>query len=326
MKDINLIKSKETFKTNLNKTIIETIFKLSKKTYKKSGVKFRKFFNPYLTKEFSKTIPHKIKLYRNDYIKGDKPTIYVATHVFYDDVASIICAIKENMYLVGDTGIKTDISLTEAFGLYLNGVKLFEKDREIAPENEHDDLINNIQSVLLNNGNILIFPESTWNFSPNRLIREELPYGVLKIAKATGAEIAPVAFDEVNNEYLVSVGEKIELIGDNSYDITTVRDSLATLVYELIELKTSLSRAEIGEDEIYWNNYIKSKMQGDNYDLSNEERLAFRPKNSLTQDELVSDLYGIKYHSIATNYDEYLKVKKLSMNYSEMNSYKNFKK
>jgi hypothetical protein len=314
---------------NFNQFIVDQIFATLPLTYNKIGIDFRKRINPYLTKEFVKTLPHKIRVLKNEYENDGRPTIYSASHIFYDDIAAILCAISENMYLVADSDTKKDINPLEALALYLNGVMFFEKDPNLAKQNEREKLTNRMIKILDCGGKILIFPESTWNFSPNKLIRDDLPWGLLKVADAVNANVVPVAIDLVKDEYLVNVGKKISRTSDLTNDIRTLRDDMATLVWQLIELKEPLKREKLGlgidenycydyiqdrliPNEEYWYNYIKEKCQGGVYDFVKEERCAFRQKGKISLDEIIAEMFGMEYRSMASDYEAYIKVRNLS--------------
>lgn len=303
-----------------NQLLVDAIFSTLPLTYNKAGINFRQAINPKLVEEFRTTLPHKVRVLRNDYVSDGKPTEFVANHVFKDDIASVCCAVSEsmseNMYLVADSDSKKDIKLIEALALYLNGVIFFEKDRKLAKENERDILNRRTVKVLKCGGNILIFPESTWNFRHNKLIRDDLPWGLLTNADQAEANVVPVAIDLVGDEYLVIIGKKLERVYDKAKDIVLLEDEMATLVWELYGLKEPLVRANLGEDEIDWYNYVQEKCDGGEYDFVKEERCAFRLEGKFDLDEVIADMYGINYRSIASGYDTYKRIRRLSDSFS----------
>jgi len=271
----------------------------------------RKIISKPLTLAFGATLKHKVRVLKNDYVDNGKPTIFSATHVFYDDIAAICRAIRKPMYIVSDNDTKEQLRKSiDSLALFLNGVIFFDKtckfDRKRAVER--------MEAVLNNGGNLLIFPESTWNFSPNLLV-QKIHWGMIDIAKRTDANIVPVAENEINNEYLVSIGANLELTPSKKDDIISLRGHMATLAYEqLVELDESVERRTITDE--FWLEYIRTHCGEGNFDLAKEESFVYRDPNQKSLDELIADLYGIEYRSMASGYDTYQQIKNLSMEYS----------
>lgn len=130
----------------------------------------------------------------------DKPKIYACTHIGGNDIQRVFEVIKEHAYLfLGDPkGLYKDIS---GLLLFLNGVINMEiKDKT-------DRFIDKKRAIeLLNkNGNLLIFPEGAWNITPNLLVMDLYKEAVL-MARETGADIIPVAIEQYDNDFFVSIG------------------------------------------------------------------------------------------------------------------------
>ena len=318
-------------KLKLNQIIVKAIFIPLPLTYTKLGTKFRKKLSPFLIKEFKKTLPHEIQLHRYDYVKGKNPTVYAANHVFFDDIASIMCATNGHMFLIADSDTKNGISPLDAIALLLKGVYFFQKDKDLQKPNEVQKMYKTIKRLLNHGEDILYFPESTWNFIPNKPIRADLPWGFIKnVVNEVNADLVPVAIDLVNDEYTVSFGEKIEFTGDLREDSRTLKDKMATLVWELFELKPRLVRSEIKDNELDWYEYILEKCGGEidpkMFNFKQEEKCAFKGKNDpdvdetesekISLDEVVAGLHGIEHHTISTSYEGYQRVRKLSDEWS----------
>ncbi|MFV0250209.1 MAG: hypothetical protein ACK5HP_04175 [Bacilli bacterium] len=298
----------------ITKYFIELLFMTLPLTYTKVGIKFTKKIHTVLRKQFAASLPKKIEIRNNFYEKSNKSTIYVANHVYFDDIATILCAIDDNIYLVADSDTKNDISILEAVALYLNGIILFEKDKDLAKPNEKEILEKNIQKVLKNGGNLQLHIESTWNFSSNRIIRDDLPYGVFRYAKNTGnSDIVPVATDEVNGVYCLNIGKKFEPTGNNCKDIVSLRDALATESFDLIVEKEPLIRKEIGNPDDFWRKQIEDRCKGDTsqYDFEKEERCAFKIPGKDSIFEVVAQLHDIPYKSLVNDYKTYREIVKL---------------
>lgn len=141
----------------------------------------------------------------DDRIKSDKPKIYACTHIGGNDIQRTFEAIKDPAYLfLGDPkGIYKDIS---GLLLFLNGVIPLETcdktDRQIAKKRSIE--------LLNNGGNLLIYPEGAWNITPNLPVMK-LYDGSSVMAKSTGADLIPVAIEQYNNNFLVSIGKNLQM-------------------------------------------------------------------------------------------------------------------
>jgi hypothetical protein len=252
----------------------------------------------------TKTIRQSIRVLSDDYSFPVGPKIFAANHVFYDDIATLCLSIKENTYILCDKETKVTAEAIDRIFLFLNGVIFVDKvsveGRKLSAEK--------MLKVLENGANLLIFPESAWNFSPNQIIR---PFraGIIDIA-AKGYPIIPCGIDCVNNEYAVLFGEAIDVrdYPDKVEAYHALRGAMATLRYRIWE--TDHEPAYNLNDD-YWFEYITSISKGKRIDLEFEEKHIYKSKESITLEEVLCEIFGLEYHTIATNYTEYKKIKKL---------------
>lgn len=310
----------ESLARKTEKSVIRMLFKSLPYTYNKSWVEFRKKLHPFITKEFAKTLPKEIEIHKNEFVPNGKPTIFVATHVFYDDIAAISCALEENTVLVTDTFSKESITLLDAVGLYLKGAIELNKSLD-APKEEKEQFNENAVKLIKNGANLLLFSESTYNFRPNQLIRDHLPFGALRLAEDNDCNVVPVAIDIVKGKYVVNIGKIFERENDLVEDIEILRDEMATLVWDLYELKTPILREGILPDELDWVFEMNHSCGGATFDFELEEDCAFRKKDEngneqVSLDEVVASLYNHKATPMSVDYDNYLEVKKLTRKFN----------
>lgn len=170
------------------------------------GIKLRKNIHGLplaLVKLDRKLSKETVTVLRNNSIKTDRPKIFASTHIGGNDIQRVFEGIKEHAYLfLGDPkGVYKDVS---GLLIFLNGTINFETN------NKQDRKIAKARSVeLLNNGgNLLIFPEGAWNITPNLLVMD-LYKGTVQMARETGADIIPLAIEQYDNKFYVSIGENI---------------------------------------------------------------------------------------------------------------------
>ena len=263
-------------------------------------------------------MPYRVRLVRDDSTSNGNPTIYAATHVTYDDITAICFCLKENAHvLFGHKKALWKTSKRDYFGLFLNG-RIF-VNRYCKIDRAHSKI--DMAKVLRHGGNILAFPEGTWNFSPNQLVLP-LNWGILDSAKLADRDvnIVPIAFDLVGDEYCVAIGKSFEVTATSSYSksalMEALRDAMATLMWELIEMKPPISRVSLHDD--FWVEYTQKhcaeiKMR----DQHKEDLLTYRLKGEVSLGEVLADMHGIEYKSMAADYEQHKRVQSLIDNWTK---------
>lgn len=187
-----------------------------------------------------------VSVINDERIITDRPKIYACTHIGGNDIQRVFEAIKEHAYLfLGDPkGLYKDIS---GLLLFLNGVINMETkdktDRFIAKKRAIE--------LLNKNGNLLIFPEGAWNITPNLLVMD-LYKGAVLMARETGADIIPVAIEQYDNDFFVSIGKNIKMDDYSALSLDdlniVLRDAMGTQKWNIVE-KHPQSRKDLNIDE-----------------------------------------------------------------------------
>lgn len=86
-------------------------------------------------------------------------------------------------------------------------------------------------------GNLMYFPEGTWNLSPNLPV---LPcyWGIVGVAQKGNAVIVPIAAEQYRKHFIINIGENFDMSKygiDKTLAISELRDALATLKWEIWE-------------------------------------------------------------------------------------------
>ena len=209
--------------------------------------------------------------------KTNRPIIYALTHIGKFDIEVTAVAIKEHFYVLSGDYEHLQGTIDGAF-LLLNGVFYFnefiKRDRKSVSEKMIDHL--------KEGGNIMYFPEGTWNLTPNLPV---LPcyWGIVDIAQKGNAIIVPVAVEQYGKRFKVNIGEEIDmsLYGIGSDErlkaINMLRDILATLKWEIWETEPIKKRCDIRADE--WNKYITRRFKEWSYfSMDYINKLTFKPK------------------------------------------------
>ncbi|MBE6636930.1 MAG: hypothetical protein E7618_03900 [Ruminococcaceae bacterium] len=146
----------------------------------------------------------------------------------------------------------------EGYWLKFNGVVYVDRDDKESRNKAKQEMI----GLLQKGENIMLYPEGTWNFSPNQLV---LPLfrGIADIAAAAKAVIVPFGLevDDKTNTYYVVIGDPIVPTVEPLELLEELRDQMATLKWKLFEY---LPGNRIDYDkallDVSWNSYIKKRL------------------------------------------------------------------
>lgn len=170
--------------------------------------------------------------------------IFACTHIFENDLENIYEKLGRGCWwFVGDPRfIYRDIS---GLFMYLNGVIFLDTD------NKEDRRIAYLRSIQLlkDGGSLMIFPEGARNGSENLPVMP-LFSGTAKMAMETGTPIIPVAIEQYAKKFVIKFGSELYPEDfQNSNELTqTLRDSMATLKWDIWENERLQSRASLPKD------------------------------------------------------------------------------
>lgn len=225
--------------------------------------------------------------------EDNKPKIYACTHIGGNDIQRAFQIIKDPAWLMfGNPGIVYKKIIYQ--GLRINGVlplNTFDKvDRGIT--------YNRALELLLNGGNLLIFPEGAWNVTPNELVMK-IFVGAVKLALASGAEIIPLALEQYGKTFYYNLGEGYFIPKNTNKTILELRDELreklATLKWEILLTQPTLKREDIPDN--YLKEFQKEIVERCNYGygfgLEDALREKFHDKTIFSAEEVFSPLINL---------------------------------
>ena len=250
------------------------------------GVKLRKTLHPILVcglKLMHLVNGQKITVLGDKRTPTDRPVIFAATHIGWDDIEMIFTAIRDHAYLFwGDP--RESYKTIDGMLLDLNGAVICDTD------NKTDRYIGKETCVrwLEQGGNLLIFPEGVWNTSENLPVQYLFP-GTAEMAIRTNADIIPVAISQFGKEYRVNIGANISCNGfclSQKQALTNyLRDAMATLKWEIYETQSLTKRNSIPDNyAMEYKQIFLDQAQGV-YTWEFFVNTAYRPKNITTSDE-----------------------------------------
>ena len=100
------------------------------------------------------------------------------------------------------------------------------------PRNYEDRGIAKKRSIELleKGGNLLIYPEGAWNISPNLPVMK-LYKGAVNIAVKTKADLIPIAIEQVENHFYVSIGKNIITSDMENIDTNLLNQTLTIYLF-----------------------------------------------------------------------------------------------
>ncbi len=197
------------------------------------------FLRPVLSLTASFRVPYWVIAEQPCRLLPDKPVIYDVNHFCFADTPIMGRIVPKRSYILAG---KQRLGLSDWLYFVLNGVVFV--DRKDKADTAAAKLA---MSAYLHKGrSIAMFPEGTWNLTENQLMLP-MKWGVIDIAKETGAQIVPVAleYDRESKWCFVRFGEAMLFSAEDSKAeaITALRDAMATMRWEFWERKGLFPRA-----------------------------------------------------------------------------------
>lgn len=190
--------------------------------------------------------------------KTNKPIIFAVTHIGKFDIQIVTEAIKDHYFLLSGDYEHIQGSFDAPF-LALNGVLYFNENVKSDRKSVSEKMIN----LLQNGGNIMYFPEGCWNLSPNLPVLP-LFWGIIDVARYSGAYIIPIAVEQYNKHFKINIGDIFDVndYKDNQQEKATaiidLRNIMAAMKYEIWETESIVCRNDIQDD--YWLNNVIQRL------------------------------------------------------------------
>lgn len=243
----------------------------------KKGIIMRKiispvlrFIVPFVTPNSKLTVVRRAKLPK-------RPVIFAATHGFREDVEHTVVMAGRQAYMLNGS-LPTVFKSFDGITAWLAGFVLVDRTDKSSRASTVDKLVR----VLELGSSIIMYPEGTWNKSPNELVSGLFP-GIYDVAQKSGALVAPIATYRNGKESYGITEEAFDICQyDREQGIQILRDKMATMQYELIEKYGVANRDDFPYGEVadkYWTDFIDGLMaEAEFYDYEVELTTKYRPK------------------------------------------------
>lgn len=229
-----------------------------KRTLTKTGIQIRKVFYPIFRKIIPFTVRRKMVVISRGKIPKKEPIIFVSTHEFREDAEAAYLAAGKVAFIVNGS-VSIVMNSFDGITNWIVGMILVNR----ADKDSRKAVKNKMIYALRMGESIILYPEGTWNKSPNQIISGLFP-GVYEVARATGCPIVPMAHQREGELIYSKVGDAFDISGMSRYKaMETVKEQLSTLKYELMETCGQVKRKYLPvgiEAENYWKEYINALM------------------------------------------------------------------
>lgn len=174
-----------------------------------------------------------------------KPIIYAVNHSAFTDTPIMLQATKRSYILAG----KQNLDFLDWLFFTLNGVIWVDRGDKAEMAASKEALL----EYLRKGQSLLWFPEGTWNLTDNQLVMP-VRWGIIDIARQADAQIIPVALDYDREADLCKVKFGTPMAGetlqDNRDAICSLRDTLASMIWEFVSQQPMLCRRDIDANRL----------------------------------------------------------------------------
>lgn len=250
----------------------------------KHSIRIRKIISPVLRFIVPFVTPNsKLKVLRRANIPKE-PVIFAATHGFREDAEHTVIMAGRQAYVLNGS-ISQVFNSFDGITAWLAGMILVDRTNKSSRASSKDKMV----YALKLGASIIMYPEGTWNKSPNELISGLFP-GVYDVAKESGALVVPIATYRNGNKAYGIMGEAFDISSYNKdIGITMLRDKMATMQYEMIEKYGQCKRSDLpyGKDaDKFWKEYIDNLMaEAEFYEYELERHTKYHPKGVTSPQE-----------------------------------------
>lgn len=202
----------------------------------------KKIYN-IVRKMMSTTRNFEIEVFNKEKLNVEGPVIYSVNHSNCHDVPTISEISDEHFFLLA--GVQR-LRLVDKIAFFLLGRVYVDRKNKESKQRSKEQMID----LVSKGNNLLIFPEGTWNVTPNKLTLP-LNWGIIDIAKATGAVIKPINLEYIKDKCYVNIGDDIIVLPTDTKEdkIEELKEAMATLKWEILEMQGVFSRTSITEKD-----------------------------------------------------------------------------
>lgn len=175
-----------------------------------------------------------------------KPIIFAANHSAFQDTPIMLRVTTRRSYALLGT---QNLAFIDRVFFALNGTIWVDRRDKADMAATKDGIL----AYLQKGQSVLWFPEGTWNLTASQLMMP-MKWGIIEVARSAGAQIIPAALDYNREANTCRIKFGAPMAGDalenKAEAIRDLRDTMATLRWDLMCSQPVLHRAEITPEQL----------------------------------------------------------------------------
>jgi len=241
-----------------NKFIDRLLDNDPKKVLSKGSIRARKIISPVLRFAIPFVTPNsKLKVLRRAKLPK-QPVIFAPTHSFREDIEHAVVMANRQAYVLNGSLTQLYRSI-DGVTSWLAGLIPIDRTKKESRASAKKKLVYALEL----GASVIMYPEGTWNKSPNQLMSGFFP-GVYDVAKESGALVVPIATYRNGKKAYGIMEEAFDICAyDRQTGPQVLRDKLAALQYEMMEQYGQAKRTDFpygAEADAYWKKYVDDLM------------------------------------------------------------------
>lgn len=268
-----------------NKFIDRLLDNVPKKVLSKGSIRARKIISPVLRFAIPFVTPNsKLKVLRRTRLPK-QPVLFAPTHGFREDIEHTVVMAKRQAYVLNGSLTQLYRSI-DGITSWLAGVIPIDRTKKESRASAKKKIVYALEL----GASVIMYPEGTWNKSPNQLMSGFFP-GIYDVAKESGALVVPIATYRNGKKAYGIMEEAFDICAyDRETGLRVLRDKLATMQYEMMEQYGQVKRTDFpygAEVDAYWKQYVDDLMaQVKYYDYDVELHTKYVDKNVTSPEEV----------------------------------------
>jgi 1-acyl-sn-glycerol-3-phosphate acyltransferase len=250
------------------------------------GEKLRRFIHPVVLKALS--MRRNFRLEVQGSIPKGQQFIFIANHYGVHDLPTLAEIIGGHFFVLASDDVRGTVV---GLAFDINGVVWVDRWNK---EDRKKSKVKLLRHLRLGHS-LVIYPESTWNLSPN-LPMLPMHFGCISISLQSGVPILPIYLHFMDGVCHVDINTPFHPPTDKLSAIRELRDIMATSAWKYYEADKPLQRKTLDMD--YWEDniadrfavYEKTTRKNSAGFRQSEAQLIFRPKGQASFDEVFAHL------------------------------------
>lgn len=180
--------------------------------------------------------------------------IFAVNHSNVHDAPTVWEIVKKHVFVLGGDEPRGDFN---GIALAVNGVIWVKR----AHKESKREAKNNMLKLLDKGKSLLIFPEATWNLTPEKPMLP-LHWGIIELAQKAGCPIVPITLEYEGKKICrYSIGQPLYVSGtdDKAEMIAKLRDEMSTMRWEAWEEFAQSKREDVSIEDFY--EYTKVRLE-----------------------------------------------------------------